>query len=132
MASLDGNQNEAYYLRLHMLIMEAQKVLRAKFDSIIKPADLTSTLKRVDGTLKKLKRNGMISKEQDGLLNSNPKSEYIDTTLLICLLQNICNLNAKDKVWTEKDNTKIMGNTDQENIQRIRNVRNKVSTLRLV
>ena len=132
MASLDGNQNEAYYLLLHMLVMEATKVLRVKFDSIIKPPDLNNTLIRVKPTIDKLKKDGVLSNEQYRLLNPNPKSENFDTTLLLCLLQNICNLNPKGKVWVEKDNAKLKGNTDQENIQRIRNLRNKVSTLRLI
>ncbi|KAH3827933.1 hypothetical protein DPMN_129879 [Dreissena polymorpha] len=137
MASIDGNQNEAYYLRLHMLVMEAQKVLRAKFDSIIKPAQLTSTLKGVQKTIDQLNKRGKITNEQYNSLypkspNPNPNSETFDITLLVCLLRNICNLNPNSKVWTEKDNTKIKGYTDQENILRIRNLRNKVSTLRLV
>ena len=123
MACVDEGQN---YLRLHVLIMEAQKVLRAKFDSIIKPADLTNTLIRVKGSLDKLRKDGIISTEHYKLLNPNPDSGKFDATLLTCLLQNICNLNPNDKVWGEKDNANIKGNTHQENIQRIRNLRNKV------
>ncbi|KAH3806048.1 hypothetical protein DPMN_134358 [Dreissena polymorpha] len=57
MASIDEKQKEEYYLRFHILVMEAQKVLRAKFDSIIKPADLTEKLNKAKRTLAKLNRN---------------------------------------------------------------------------
>ena len=54
MASFDGTQNEAYYICLHLLLMEAQKVLRAKFDSIIIPADLKISLMIAKRRLDKL------------------------------------------------------------------------------
>ncbi|KAH3747899.1 uncharacterized protein LOC127847976 [Dreissena polymorpha] len=127
MASVDGNQKEAYFVRLMMLLKEAEKVLRAKFDSIIKPVHLTSTLMKAHGTIRKLKDDGFISMNQYKLLNPNPKSENFDITLLACLLRNICNLNPKDKVWNEKENSSIKGNSDQANVQRILNLRNLMS-----
>ncbi|KAH3890460.1 uncharacterized protein LOC127851796 [Dreissena polymorpha] len=81
---------------------------------------------RVKRTIDHLKKIGYISNEEYKLLNPNPSSEKFDTALLVVLLQHICNLNPRDKVWGQKDNAKIKGNTDEANIQRIRNLRNKM------
>ncbi|WAR11963.1 hypothetical protein MAR_026143 [Mya arenaria] len=45
--SVDVNtQNEQHYLRLHLLVMKAGDVLRAKFDSIATPNNLLNELKK--------------------------------------------------------------------------------------
>ncbi|XP_052797548.1 uncharacterized protein LOC128229769 [Mya arenaria] len=126
--SVDGTQNEQYYLRLHLLLMKAGEVLRAKFDSIISPNDLLNELRNHKRVIDKLQKDGVISREQYRLLNPNPDSQRFDVSLLIVLLRNICNLQPNNSIWKENDNNKITNTISPviSNIVRIRNLRNKM------
>ncbi|XP_052798974.1 uncharacterized protein LOC128230601 [Mya arenaria] len=126
----DGNQNENNYIRLHLLVMKAGEVLRAKFDSIFPPAKLAYHLKLKTHAdiLKDLKKRGILSKIQYSKLNQNPDSGEFDTTLLVLLLRSVCNLDPNDTTWEIKENKKIINPTqpDIASIVRIRNLRNEM------
>ncbi|XP_052818541.1 uncharacterized protein LOC128244587 [Mya arenaria] len=124
----ETTQNEQHYLRLHLLVMKAGDVLRAKFDSIVHPNNLLNELRNYKRAIDKLQKDGIISKHQHCLLNSNPDSKKFDVSLLIVLLRHICNLHPKHPIWKESDNNKIFNNMhpDIANIVRIRNLRNKM------
>ncbi|WAR03965.1 hypothetical protein MAR_010523, partial [Mya arenaria] len=126
--SVDGTQNEQYYLRLHLLLMKAGDVLRTMFDSIITPANLLLELRNHKRVIDKLKKDGILSNDQYILLNPNPASKRFDVSLLIVLLRNICNLQPNNPFWKEKDNNKITDTMPPviANIVRIRNLRNKM------
>ncbi|XP_052798670.1 uncharacterized protein LOC128230442 [Mya arenaria] len=126
--SVDGTQNEQYYLRLHLLLMKASEVLRTKFDSIITPADLLHELRIHKREIDKLKKDGILSNDQYNLLNPNPDSKRFDVSLLIVLLRNICKLQQHNPIWKEYDNSKITDTMPPiiANIVRIRNLRNKM------
>ncbi|XP_052816985.1 uncharacterized protein LOC128243320 isoform X2 [Mya arenaria] len=126
--SVDGTQNEKYYLRLHLLHMEAGKVLRATFDSIVKPNNLLTELRNHKRVINKLHKDGVISRDQYRLLNPNPDSQRFDVSLLIVLLRNISNLQPNNPIWKENDNNKITNYMHPiiSNIVRIRNLRNKM------
>ncbi|XP_052815676.1 DNA-directed RNA polymerase subunit beta'-like isoform X2 [Mya arenaria] len=127
--SVDVNtQNEQHYLRLHLLVMKAGDVLRAKFDSIATPNNLLNELKKHKRVIDKLQKNDIITSDQYRLIHPNPDSKMFDVSLLIVLLRNLCNLQPLHPIWKEKDNNKIFKNMHPEiaNIVRIRNLRNKM------
>ncbi|XP_052797531.1 uncharacterized protein LOC128229758 [Mya arenaria] len=126
--SVDGTQNEQYYLRLHLLLMKAGEVLREKFDSIVNPNNLLNELRNHKRVIDKLQKDGVISRDQYRLLNPNPDSQRFDVSLLIVLLRNICNLQPNNPIWKENDNNKITDTMPPviANIVRIRNLRNKM------
>ncbi|WAR03940.1 hypothetical protein MAR_010498, partial [Mya arenaria] len=126
--SVDGTQNEQYFLRLHLLLMKAGEVLREKFDSIVNPNNLLNELRNHKRVIDKLQKDGVISRDQYRLLNPNPDSKRFDVSLLIVLLRNICNLQPNNPLWKENDNSKITDTMPPiiANIVRIRNLRNKM------
>ncbi|WAR20881.1 ANK1-like protein [Mya arenaria] len=126
--SVDGTQNEQYYLRLHLLLMKAGDVFRSKFDSIITPNNLFHELRNHKREIDKLKKDGILSNAQYNLLNPNPDSRRFDVSLLIVLLRNICNLQPNNPIWKEKDNSNITDTMHPviANIVRIRNLRNEM------
>ncbi|WAR03953.1 hypothetical protein MAR_010511 [Mya arenaria] len=125
--SVDGTENEQYYLRLHLLIIKAGEVLRAKFDSIVNPNNLLNELRNHKCVINKLQKDGVISRDQYRLLNPNPDSQRFDVGLLIVLLKNICNLQPNNPIWKENDSSKITNTVPPiiANIVPIRNLRNE-------
>ncbi|WAR11971.1 hypothetical protein MAR_026151, partial [Mya arenaria] len=53
----ETTQNEQHYLRLHLLVMKAGDVLRAKFDSIVHPNNLLNELRNYKRAIDKLQKD---------------------------------------------------------------------------
>jgi hypothetical protein len=129
---VDLEKKEAYYLRMHLLIAkEVTNLLRARFDLIVPPHQLHTTIQNSMNTLYHGKNKNILNKTQWGLLfpqYNRPSSDTFDFTLLAYLLRNICGLKSKSKWWGETDNRKIPDNevTEEADIARLRNLRNYV------
>ncbi|XP_060560496.1 uncharacterized protein LOC132720386 [Ruditapes philippinarum] len=129
---VDLEKKEAYYLRMHLLIVkEVTTLLRTRFDLAVPPHQLHATLQNSNNmtTLKYTKKNNLINKTQWGLLfpqYHQPSSDTFDVTLLACLLRNICGLKSKSRWWSETVNSNIPDNvvTEEADIARLRNLRN--------
>jgi hypothetical protein len=134
--SVDLEKKEAYYLRMHLLIVnEATALLRTRFDLAVPPNQLHRTLQNSMKTLNYAKTQNHLNKTQLGFLfpqNKPPSSDTFDVTLLVYLLRNICRL--KSKWWVQSDNSKIpdIVVTMEADIVRLRNLRNDVIILLLL
>ncbi|XP_060591245.1 uncharacterized protein LOC132746185 [Ruditapes philippinarum] len=125
--SFDLEKKEAYYLRMHLLIVnEATALLRTRFDLAVPSNQLHRTLQNSMKTLLYAKDKYLNKTQWDFLFPKNkpPSSDTFDVTLLVYLLRNICRL--KSKWWVESDNSKIpdIVVTMDADIVRLRNLRN--------
>jgi len=118
---------EERYLRLHSLVLSLTRVLKAKFDALFPPDQLTKWSPK-DKDLK----NAKLSAYQITYVKTNRDSSKFDISLLVSLLRNFCYKNDKTHpLWEELDNDKIVPYLQCEiaQIVRIRNLRNKVCDL---
>ncbi|XP_053376440.1 uncharacterized protein LOC123533907 [Mercenaria mercenaria] len=131
-APVDPEKKEAYYLRLHLLIVkEGTAILKARFDHSVPPQQLHVKLQQCMKTFNYAKKNNLLSKTQISNLFPQyhpPSSDTFDVSLLVYLLRNICGLQSKSKWWSENDNSKIPDKmVDEEaDIVRLRNMRNQM------
>ncbi|XP_053375348.1 uncharacterized protein LOC128547261 [Mercenaria mercenaria] len=129
-APVDPEQKEAYYLRLHLLIVkEGTAILKTRFDHSVPPPQLHAKLQQCTKTFNHAKKNSLLSKTQLSNLFPQyrpPSSDTFDISLLVYLLRNICGL--KSKWWSEDDNSKIPDKVVEEvaDIARLRNLRNQM------
>lgn len=135
---VDDERKEAYYLRLHLLVVKyGTKILRGRFDHAIPPATLHQQLQNCIGKINFAKTKGWISQSQHQKLypgKGPPTSEEFDISLLCYLLRNICSLDSKSQWWKQVDNSKIpeTEQSEEADIQRIRNMRNYVSKRHMI
>ncbi|XP_053389027.1 uncharacterized protein LOC128552055, partial [Mercenaria mercenaria] len=131
---VDADRKEAYYIRLHLLIVkEGTAILKARFDSLVPPNNLHMKLqeRKVLNTMNYGKNNNLISRSQYNLLyppGRPPSSGNFDVSLLVYLLRYICGLKSKSNWWSITDNSKIADTVHDEeaDIVRIRNLRNQI------
>lgn len=127
MAGLTGSQNEQYFVRLYLLMVESTKVLNAKFDSFIPPADIRTNVRHKELTALKFSQH-----EIKSIMGNNMDLSECDISILASLLRNFCyKPQKKDPLWSDTDNTNIMPyqQCDISQIVRIRNLRNTVFLL---
>jgi len=124
MASAAETQNQQNFVRLHLLLLESTRVVRAKFDSFVPPGQIKTWLPKE----KELKKAN-IKDYQIKHMKKNMNSQQYDLSLLIALLRHFCFTNdIKHPLWNEQDNLKILPSMqcDIAHIVRIRNLRNEV------
>ena len=130
MADEDERQEENYYLLLHMLVMKAAEVLRAKVTSVYTPVQLAAEIKQ-NHVQKALQKITSLRKQINQLRQAQiPDLTKFDATFLITLLRNVClKADVKNPIWDEDDNKKLLPSMQSDvcEIVRIRNVRNTVS-----
>ncbi|XP_053374804.1 uncharacterized protein LOC128547103 [Mercenaria mercenaria] len=126
---VDPDKKEAYYLRLHLLIVkEGTAILKARFDHSVPPQQLYAKLQQCMKTFNHAKKNNLLSKTQISNLFPQyrpPSSDTFDVSLLVYLLRNICGLQSKSKWWSVNDNSKIPDKVldEEADIVRLRNLR---------
>ncbi|XP_078353312.1 uncharacterized protein LOC144638080 [Oculina patagonica] len=111
-----------------LLIDGGTTVLRKVFDDIYPPTKLAASLHSHNSTLDDLFAQGILSKEQWGLLfppdGSKPNSKTFDITLLFLLLTAICHLSPPRTGWNHKPHAK--NKSLAANLVRIKLFRNKL------
>ncbi|XP_053405920.1 uncharacterized protein LOC128559037 [Mercenaria mercenaria] len=130
--AIDQETKEAYYLRLHfLLVQEGTSILKAIFDQCVPPSQLQATLQKYSARKQKAKKGNSIVRTNYDLLypkQNQPNSNTFDISLFFYLLRNISSLNTASQWWNEKENSNIPDTVvDVEaDIVRIKNVRNKM------
>ena len=120
--------SKAYYLKLLILVADKGKsVLQDVFDREIPPANLPGVLAKSTIKLRKLQRKKILYQYQMNSLypsSGSVKSADFDTSLLIILLRNICNITTSpdETVWKRKPLP--TDNSVAADIVRIREMRN--------
>ena len=83
MAGLTGSQNEQYFVRLYLLMLESTKVLKAKFDSFIPPADIRTNVRHKELIALKFSQH-----EIKSIMGNNMDLSECDISILASLLRN--------------------------------------------
>ena len=123
--------NERNFLQLHRLMLDATRVLRAKFDSFV---PLGKPLKAWLPSEKDMKK-AKLTEKQIKHINQHPNSGEFDISLLVSLMRHFCyTKDLKHPLWEETDNNKIVPSLTGEiaDIVRIRNLRNEVCIIFII
>jgi len=124
MAASSESKNERNFLQLYRLVLDSTRVLRAKFDSIVRKSG--KTLQAWLPSDRDLSKKAKLSKKQIKLIRNDYDSKMFDIIVLTSLLRNFCNYIA-DPVWDVTDNNKLVSETGEiADIVRILNLRNEV------
>lgn len=129
--------NTNNYARLcRLLVVVGFQALKHTFDKIHSPAELYGDLTRspARSTLRTLKKNGIISKDQwrklYPMIPSSVSSENFDILLLMLLLKNICGLEPPATGWDSCPPAE--DKSTEANIARLTYHRNKIYELHTI